>query len=204
MAPIRISAAVFADYLAGVGRDRMSIVTAQRQRYEDPNRLAWFFYRPMISAIRRCLAEPDPHPVLLEAVEQANDAQRPHFWALFEGFLGWLPHPAPTLVPVGSTVWTSGDLEVVLRPELGIVDRSGQTWAVLLYLKEPELPRPTAQAVLRLMERHMDELLPGGRPAMLDVRRSRMHRLRSNAPRARLDAWLNGEAIGYAAHWNAA
>ncbi|ALG07446.1 hypothetical protein AOZ06_11405 [Kibdelosporangium phytohabitans] len=61
-----------------------------------------------------------------------------------------------------------------------------------------------ADLLLRILEREMERLLPGGTPVVLDVRRSKTYRLRRNTNRHELDALLAGEAAKYVAHWQAA
>ncbi|WP_190824809.1 hypothetical protein [Saccharopolyspora pogona] len=54
---------------------------------------------------------------------------------------------------------------------LGLRYRDGKTEVVLPYLKEPELGRDAANLALRILELHMNKLLPGAIPVVLDLRR---------------------------------
>jgi hypothetical protein len=80
----------------------------------------------------------------------------------------------------------------------------GRVFVVLLYLKQHPLTQDAANAGLRIIETQLAALLAGGLPKVLDVRRAKLLPLQRNTNRRTLDAWLRGEAAGYAAHWAAA
>jgi len=100
--------------------------------------------------------------------------------------------------------WITPDLTVTIRQHVGIWMPDGSVSVVLLYLKQPPLTQDAANVGLRIIETQLAALLADGLPKVLDVRRAKIFALRRNANRGNLDAWLRGEAAGYAAHWAAA
>ncbi len=108
------------------------------------------------------------------------------------------------MVDVGQARWACGDLEVRINPHLGLREADGTLLATFLYFKEQPLTPDGALVALRLLEQAMPLLLPGGIPLVIDVRRAQPFRVIRNRKRARLDAWLAGEAAAFTAHWNAA
>ncbi|SHG12422.1 hypothetical protein [Streptoalloteichus hindustanus] len=203
-AVIRISLGSFVDYSVGTGSVRISTVTQQRRLYDNPTVFGLSFYPRIINAIRAGRARGDDLAALAPVVEAARPPQRPHYEAVAEGWLECTRHWKPAVVPVGSTRWRSGDLDLGITPHLGLQEPNGRTHVVFLYVKDRPLTRDGATVALRLLERHRDVLLPGAEPLVIDVRRHRHHRLTARANRAKLDAWIDGEVAAYTAHWSSA
>ncbi|WP_189060709.1 hypothetical protein [Longimycelium tulufanense] len=201
---IKISLGSFVDYSSGTGAMRMSTVLQQRRLYEEPSPHGLSFYPRIINAIRAGRAEGRDDEALATVVEQAGRVQRPHYEAIAEGWLGCLRGWRPTVVPTGSARWRCGQLDLGVTPHLGLREANGVAFATFLYVKERPLSRDGATVALRLLERHMPELLPNGVPLVIDVRRGRLHRLNRRVNRAKLDAWIRGEVAAYVTHWEAA
>ena len=51
------------------------------------------------------------------------------------------------------------------------------------------------------MRRHMDQVLPGAEPVIVDVRRGRVLRADPDARPEQVEQWLAGEAAAFAAIW---
>jgi hypothetical protein len=97
-----------------------------------------------------------------------------------------------------------GNLPVKINPQLGLRYADGRAEAVRLHFDiDPPTPE-TVLATLHLMRRHMDEILPGAEPVIVDVRRGEIHRADPAAKPGQVDQWLAGEAAAFAAIWNAA
>jgi len=97
-----------------------------------------------------------------------------------------------------------GSLPVKINPQLGLRYADGRAEAVRLHFDaDPPTPE-TVLATLHLMNRHMDEILPGAEPVIVDVRRGDVHRPDPATRPEQVDQWLTGEAAAFAAIWNAA
>ncbi|MBE1471658.1 hypothetical protein [Kibdelosporangium phytohabitans] len=188
----------------GTSRDCKRIVREHRAMYLDPTNQAATFYEPIRSAFRRAVSSIDPAVVLDGAVRKATKAQLPHYEELQSGFMMWWSRTKATGVPVRDGEWVEGGLVVTLRQLIGVRCTDGTTFVVFPYVKSPEMNQAAADLLLRILEREMERLLPGGTPVVLDVRRSKTYRLRRNTNRHELDALLAGEAAKYVAHWQAA
>lgn len=202
---VHIGLGSFLDYARSTPRGCAGIVRNQWEIYIDETSLAWTFYAPFRSALRRAVSSPDASEVMSEAVRQARPVQQPHFQQLHEGFQRWWGKVKATGVPMESAAWDSGELSVTVsrRSALALRHRDGHAEVVLPYLKEPVLGTDSANLALRVLEYLMPVLLPGATPVVLDVRRGKALRLRRNTNRAELDALLAAEAAKYLTHWTA-
>jgi len=96
-----------------------------------------------------------------------------------------------------------GNLPVKINPQLGLRYADGRAEAVRLHFDE-DPPTPEAVlATLHLMRRHMDDVLPGAEPVIVDLRRVDVHRSDPTARPEQIERWL-AEAAAFAATWNAA
>ncbi|SDY00588.1 hypothetical protein SAMN05216215_1018114 [Saccharopolyspora shandongensis] len=211
MDSVRIGLGPFLDYVRSTPRGCVAIVKSQRRMYLDPDGQGSSFYGPLSAGLRRAVNSTDPEQVIAEVVKRSRPEQRRHYEELQSGFGRWWSKTKASGVPVASTEWVRAELAVrVLGSRepgsgvLGLRYRDGKTEVVLPYLKEPELGRDAANLTLRILELHMNELLPGAIPVVLDLRRAAPLRLRSNTNRDDLDAVLAGEAAKYVTHWQAA
>jgi hypothetical protein len=136
--------------------------------------------------------------------KQRDPARREHCQDLAKAWLGWLDgQPPMTVVPVGRATWSAPALDVGITPELALRLPDGQVRVVKLWLKAPELSKDSAKAALRLMVLHMGQLSTGATPAVLDVRRRRLHLPDRRRLRKDYDQWLEAEASGFAHLWHA-
>jgi hypothetical protein len=197
---------MFMDYANERGSGRMTIVQQQRKRIEDPDQQAFHYYAPAARTLPLAIASTDPEAVLDAMLDQTTSThQRQHHVALRDGMLTFIRKHRPSRVPVANGCqWVTPDLTVTIRQHVGIRMPDGRVFVMLLYLKQPPLTQDAANAGLRIMETQITALLVGGLPKVLDVRRAKLFPLRRNTNRRTLDAWLRGEAAGYAAHWAAA
>jgi hypothetical protein len=201
-----ISLPMFMDYANERGSGRMAIVQQQRKRIEDPEQQAFRYYAPAVRSLPLAIASTDPEAVLDAMLAQTTSThQRQHHVELRDGMLTFIRKHHPSRVPVANGCqWVTPDLTVIIRQHMGIRMPDGSVFVVLLYLKQPPLTQDVANTGLRIIETQLPALLANGLPRVLDVRRARIFPLRRNANRRKLDAWLRGEAAGYAAHWAAA
>jgi hypothetical protein len=202
--PLRIGVGVFVDYVNGSGSARISILKQQMDRILDPTKLAWYPYTAIETALRSSLASTDPEASLSRAVADAKAAMRPHYEEIVTGWRQWLArNRGTTLVPTSAATWRHGDLTINIKHHVGLRRKDGQTVAALLYLKQQPLTQAGANVGLRILDQSMDRVLPGGQAAVIDVRRAKTYRIRANQKLGSLDNWIESEAIGYLAHWNA-
>ena len=97
-----------------------------------------------------------------------------------------------------------GNLPVKINPQLGLRYSDGRAEAVRLHFDE-DPPTPEAiLATLHLMSQHMDQIVPGAEPVIVDLRRGQVHRPDPTVKGERVDQWLAGEAAAFAAIWNVA
>jgi hypothetical protein len=99
-------------------------------------------------------------------------------------------------------IWTTPRLTVSVRPDFATVDHSGNVSVIKLWLKEPELAADAASAILRLLELHMAQLVTGGDPLVVDVRREKVHRRTRRRVKQGFDHWMASEPRGLAELWN--
>ena len=95
-------------------------------------------------------------------------------------------------------------LTVKINPHFGLRYADGRAEAVRLYF-DADPPGPSALlATLHLMARHMDQVLPGADPVLVDVRRGHAHRPDPAVRADDLERWLAGEAAAFSAFWSTA
>ncbi|MGC9669392.1 hypothetical protein ACNTMW_22905 [Planosporangium sp. 12N6] len=97
-----------------------------------------------------------------------------------------------------------GNLPVKINPQLGLRYADGRGEAVRLIFDEQPPPPEAVLATLHLMRRHMDEILPGAEPVVVDVRRGEIHRPDPQTRPEQVEQWLAGEAAAFATMWNVA
>ncbi|MBP2474033.1 hypothetical protein JOF53_002905 [Crossiella equi] len=176
-----------------------------RRMYLDEAARPWFYYEPMVNGLKRALSGTAPGEVLADVVDRIEDpAKAAHFRELQGGFLQWHAKARPELVPVGGTVWRGPEGAVGISPHFGLTLAGERTpHAVVLYLKKPELTQAAANIPLWMIERELGQILPGGRAAVLDVRRGKLFRLRANSSPKRLEASVAGVLANFSTIWQA-
>ncbi len=97
-----------------------------------------------------------------------------------------------------------GNLPVKINPQLGLRYGDGRAEAVRLHFDEEPPTGEAVLATLHLMARHMDDVLPGAEPVIVDLRRGEVHRPDPGVKPEQVEQWLAGEAAAFAAMWNVA
>ncbi|WP_018588143.1 hypothetical protein [Salinispora arenicola] len=133
---------------------------------------------------------------------------RPLYRALAPGATAWLRSlGAPRSVDLAQTrdaLALLGDLPVKINPHFGIRYADGHAEAVRLHFDEAPPSDEAALAMLHLMARQMDAILPHAEPVLVDVRRGRAHRTPTTAKPEEIERWLAGEAVAFRALWSTA
>jgi hypothetical protein len=97
-----------------------------------------------------------------------------------------------------------GNLPVKINPQFGLRYADGRAEAVRLHFDEDPPTREALLATLYLMQRHMDDVLAGAEPVVVDVRRGEVHRPDPATKPAQVEQWLAGEAAAFATMWDVA
>ena len=179
------------DWLAQARRTREAEFSPAGSYYEDWERAArnGRFHSDDADRLAKVCAKP------------AQDHRRAAYGELTRGWLRWLGATPAVAVKVGASVWSTGALEVSVRPRLGLRRKDGGVDVLWMYVKGPPLPKEAGLAALRVLELTMAGLCPGGSPVVLDVRRGEQMR-RPSRWRNGFDAWIASEAAGLAAIWD--
>ncbi|GAA2671385.1 MULTISPECIES: hypothetical protein [Actinosynnema] len=198
MEPVSVTALSFTEYAMSGQRGRITIVSEQRSIYLAVDRWVCGFYNPVRAAMRRAANSTDPGAELDVALDGATrSGQLRAFEEIRDGFLPWLRSTRATGVAMPAAVWRSGDLELRVRPQLGLRFPDGSVSAVLVHCKEQEMTQEAANVGLRVVQ----QALPGMGALVLDARRGRAFRLSRRTNLAKLDALIAAEAAGYVVHW---
>jgi hypothetical protein len=198
----RITLTTFAEYLTARSSARIDCVRQQIRTYDQDYHPGPSFYHDFVDAVVKGRRTGADH-LILQTVAQAqrNGARRDHYATLAEHWLA-MPELHLPLVTCGRAVWTTPRLTVSVRPDFAVVDNAGNVFVVKLWLKEQELAADAANAILRLLDLHMDELAPNGHPLVIDVRRERNHRKTRRPMKQGFDHWMASEARGLAELWD--
>ncbi|MGM1060549.1 hypothetical protein [Saccharothrix sp. Mg75] len=201
---VKVSAAVWLDYVLSPPRKRREMMKAHVRRYLDPQAQAYHYYNTILAAMPRAISSVDPTRVMEECVAGTREAhQELHYREIAAGFLTWRSRTKGTQVKVNTAAWTHAGLTATLSRLFGLRQPDGSELVILPYLKAEPLTQDAASLILLMMEDMMPDLRPGATAAILDTRRGQLHTLRKNANRRDIRAQLVGEAAGYVAFWQA-
>lgn len=145
---------------------------------------------------------------LAEIAEQVKPRWRPLYQALVPGattYLHSLGNPAEVdLAQTRDSLALLGDLPVKINPHFGLRYADGRAEAVRLHFDEDPPSDEAALAMLHLMRRQMEQVLPHAEPVLVDVRRGVAHRTPEGVRTDQVENWLNGEAAAFRALWSTA
>jgi hypothetical protein len=108
---------------------------------------------------------------------------------------------AVRLAQTREAVGMLGGLAVKINPQLGLRFADGSAQAVRLLFDADPPPDEAVLATLHLMARHVDHILPGAQPVLVDLRRGRVHRCDSGLEPGAVESWLMGEAAAFSTFW---
>jgi hypothetical protein len=130
---------------------------------------------------------------------------RPLYQVLTGGALTYLGSLGDTrrihLAQTRDVLGLIGGLPIKVNPHLGLRYDDGHAEAVRLHLDDAPPTGETLVATLHLMARHMDQILPGADPVVVDVRRGQVHRPDPTVKPQQVEQWLAGEAAAFSAIW---
>jgi hypothetical protein len=166
----------------------------------------------LIKALKADIQWRTPGTHLHQAVEEVKPRWRPLYEALLPGALSYLDSLGDLsqvhLAQSRDALAVVGALPVKINPQLALRYDDGRAEAVRLYF-DPDPPAADAVlATLHLMGRHIDRVLPGAVPVVVDVRRGEVHRPEPGESDERktadVERWLAGEAAAFSAMWSVA
>ncbi|MCK2241654.1 MULTISPECIES: hypothetical protein [unclassified Crossiella] len=178
-----------------------SLVREQHKMLTDPDRQPWNFYGPMITAMKSFASDVTRTEVLDSAVRKVRGTTKArHYMALREGFVtAW--NSGYANVPVGAAVFRGKTIGMTVNPQLAYKTAADDLAVVYLYLKEEQLTKDAAQPILFAMNEVMGDLLPGARPRILDIRRTRFHQIDKRLSVASQGLQVAGILGQWAAMW---
>ena len=188
----RVSLTYFVDFVLKVGTPKLSGVKEFKEhRYDHLTD----FYRPLREAIIDMHEKGKPDRALDELLSTLTDERKRRiFPGLVESYHKWLRPSMKWFTPPHTTL-AVGDLEININPELGF-EIDGTPYLVKTYFRGEPLSQKRVSVVLGLISSALGGVRPGTVFAMLDVKNSRLHPLKS-APNPRLGLLIRGEAASF-------
>lgn len=186
---ISLNVGAFADFMTATASGQTAAVSDAINMYGSDYEPAHDFYRGIRSAIRDDIAFGFDAAKLDDVVRRANPKKRDHYRELTIGWTAWRPKDSLALTQESGT-WTEGNLSLRVAPTF-LVTKPKHLSVVCCYYKQAPLSVDAAQAITRIMEQSLPSAL--GRPAVLDIRRHKLHLARAHR-RKNFDTWIAGQA----------
>ncbi|MCT7658028.1 hypothetical protein [Mycobacterium deserti] len=195
---IEIRLGGFVDFVCARSTGRIAAVADTVSMYAEPYPFERDFYGPMRKAVLDGIANRDDVSRTNQVCESCSVRKKEHYQALTSGWQRWRRGKDVVVNPRGED-WRRQDLVVRVSPPI-IVRSRNQRDLVWLYYKEPELTSDAARIANRIVELAIPSSI--GRPAVLDIRRAKLHRASSPLPRG-FDALLNAEVSAFTSLYEA-
>jgi hypothetical protein len=195
----------FTRYVSRTGPAKATFVGGLRRQRE--RRSGFNPHGQLVKALKADIAFRTGGSYLGGVVDVVKDRWKPLYEALSAGARAYLTSlGSPEQVNLAQTrdaIATVGPLAVKINPHFGLRYDDGRREAVRIHFDE-EPPSPeAAMAMLHLMARHMDQILPNAEPVLVDLRRGVTHRIDPSARPGDVESWLAGEAAAFTAMWTA-
>jgi hypothetical protein len=194
----KIGLTKFLDFTSASGTARLTQVRQAMMQDRTRYSPATDFWRPMRDGIRDEFETGWRGADSLRRLRQTTRDSKKHdrYAECVRGLSKWARGKSFGLSKRKSGLWTSGDLTVVVNPEL-VLEIDGQLTAVKLYFREAGLRKRRVDTLLHLLATG----LPGkARPAILDVPRGRLIVETVSVPG--LDILLEGDAAQFSTMWH--
>lgn len=196
----------FTRYCARTGPAKATFVGGLRRARE--RRQGFNPHSQLVKALKADIAFRTGGSYLTGVPSLVKPRWRPLYEAVSTGALAYLHSLGdPALVNLAQTrdaLASVGPLAVKINPHFGLRFDDGHREAVRLHFDEEPPTGEALTATLHLMARHMDQILPGADPVVVDVRRGSTHRIDPSSKAADVERWLTGEAAAFTAIWSAA
>jgi hypothetical protein len=195
----------FTRYVDRTGPAKAAFVGGLRRQRES--RSGFNPHGSLIKALRADIAFHTGGSHLAAVAGAVKPRWRPLYETLVPGaqaYLAALGDPrAVQLAQTRDTIGLVGELPVKINPQLGLRYDDGRAEAVRLHLDEQPPSEEAVLAILHLMGRHMDQVLPRAEPVLVDLRRGAVHRPPAGVKADQVERWLAGEAAAFTATWAA-
>jgi hypothetical protein len=193
----------FSRYVARTGPAKATFVGGLRKQRE--RRSGFNPHGQLVKALKADIAFRAGGSQLAGVVDLVKPRWRPLYEAVSAGaaeYLRTLGAPDDvSLAQIHDAVAVVGPLAVKINPHFGLRYADGRREAVRLHFDELPPTPETITATLHLMARHMDQILPGAEPVLVDLRRGATHRIDPAARPGDVERWLTGEAAAFTAMW---
>ncbi|GIF13124.1 hypothetical protein FHX34_104617 [Actinoplanes teichomyceticus] len=195
----------FTRYVSRTGPAKATFVGGLRRQRE--RRSGFNPHGQLVKALKADIAFRTGGSYLGGVVDLVKDRWKPLYESLRAGaraYLASLGDPEQlTLIQTRDALASVGPLAVKINPHFGLRFADGHREAVRLHFDE-EPPSPElVTAMLHLMARHMEQILPDADPVLVDLRRGVTHRLNPATRPGDVESWLAGEAAAFTAMWSA-
>lgn len=193
-----ISLTTFADFVTATGTARITKTRAAKKHYSQDYSPAMDFYKPLRDRVEACLAKGWDANDLLDSLKEVEDPKKlDGYEKCRDGLTTWVGRKTIVVRPAVRDVWSSGDLDVVVNPELH-ADVNGSPHLIKLHFKTDVLSKQKAELILHLLANYAPA---GTTVGVLDVRRSKL--IVPTREIDGLDALLEAEAAALIKLWNA-
>lgn len=193
----------FTRYVARTGPAKATFVGGLRRQRERGS--GFNPHSQLVKALKADIAFRTGGSYLAAVPDLVKPRWKPLYDSLAAGaaaYLESLGDPAGVgLAQIRDALASVGPLAVKINPHFGLRYEDGRREAVRLHFDEEPPTTEAVTAMLHLMARHMDQVLPGAEPALVDVRRGRTFRMDPAAKPADVETWLAGEAAAFTAMW---
>jgi hypothetical protein len=195
----------FTRYVARTGPAKATFVGGLRRQRE--RRSGFNPHGQLVKALKADIAFRTGGSYLAGVADLVKPRWKPLYESIGPGATAYLHSLGdPSTVSLAQTrdaLASVGPLAVKINPHFGLRYDDGRREAVRLHFDE-DPPNPEAiMAMLHLMARHMDQILPNAEPVLVDLRRGTTHRIDPAAKPADVESWLTGEAAAFTAMWTA-
>jgi hypothetical protein len=193
----------FTRYVARTGPAKATFVGGLRKQRE--RRSGFNPHGQLVKALKADIAFRTGGSQLTGVVDLVKPRWRPLYEAVSAGAITYLYSLGrPDEVALAQTrdaLAVVGPLAVKINPHFGLRYDDGRREAVRLHFDELPPTPESVTATLHLMARHMDQILPGAEPVLVDLRRGTAHRIDPGAHPGDVERWLAGEAAAFSAMW---
>jgi hypothetical protein len=201
----RASLLSFVRYVACQGLQKAAHVSKMRRAAERESG-----FNPqarLFSAFKRDLQFGTAGQQLDDLCGQAT-ANRAMYQALRPGLtevLLHLPTGPRSVLPLHEVTCVRSGLPIKIRGHVGVEYADGTREVLWFWCDPTPLSETTLAVVMTLLAQHIDDICAGAAPAVVDVRRSAIHRtVPRNVSAKMIETYVASEAASFAAGWSAA
>jgi hypothetical protein len=189
----RISLTYFVDFVLKAGTPKL---TGVREFKENKDEIYTDFYKPVREAIVEMHRTGVSDKCLDQFLGSLTDERRKRIYpSIVEGYRRFLSSAKVTWFNPPAGTYPIGGVEININPELGLII-DGTPHLLKMYFRGEPLSSKRVQVVLNLLTASgLSASVPGCVFAMLDVRKARLHTLKT--PNPRLNLLLRGEAASF-------